>query len=155
MAQKKLTLDKAGLQDFIDNQIAPFQDSLDKIANTDTDSGVSINTLTGNGVLSDKDPQIFKTQHPLSIGLLATDSASGGDKLVEKVNGVCESITNVYTLQTKLFRDLHTNLNTTIKKLMDGQHDNLVKIDGKIFLDSLGTVPGDFQGSGSGSGNQT
>jgi hypothetical protein len=47
-----------------------------------------------------------------------------------------------------LFKDLHLNLDRTITKLMDGQHENLVKIDGKLFLDSLGTVPSDFQGKG-------
>jgi hypothetical protein len=149
MAEKStLKLDKAGLQDFVDHQIAPFQTSLDKIANTDTEEGVSINSLTGEGVTSDTEKPIFSAQHPLSIGLLAADSASGGDKLVKAINGVAESIASVYTLQTKLFRDLHTNLNNTITKLMDGQHDTLVKIDGKIFLDGLGTVPGDFQNTG-------
>jgi hypothetical protein len=149
MADKsKLTLDKAGLQDFVDHQIVPFQNSLDKIANTDTEEGVSVNSLTGEGVISDSEKPIFGAQHPLSIGLLATDSASGGDKIVESINGVAKSIASVYTLQTKLFRDLHTNLNNTITKLMNGQHDTLVKIDGKIFLDGLGTVPGDFQNGG-------
>jgi hypothetical protein len=149
MADKKLALDKNGLQDFVDHQIAPFQDSLDKIANTDTDAGVSISTLTDGGHESDspKD-EIFNKQRPLSIGKLAADSDSGGDKLVKQISDVCDSITEVYTKQTALFRDLHDNLNTTIKKLMDGQHDTLVKIDGKIFLDGLGTLPGDFQDTG-------
>jgi hypothetical protein len=145
---KKLALDKTGLQDFIDNQIQPFQNALDKVANVDTDDGVTIGALTGDN--GSDDTGIFSAQKPLSIGLLASDKQYGGDKLVEHINSVCKSVTGVYTQQTKLFRDLHTNLNTTIKKLMDGQHDTLVKIDGKIFLDSLGTVPGDFSSTGSG-----
>ncbi|MFB9831106.1 type VII secretion system-associated protein [Actinoallomurus acaciae] len=149
MADKKLALDKNGLQDFVDHQIAPFQDSLDKIANTDTEAGVAIGSITGDGYESDTEKGIFKAQRPLSIGKLATDSGSGGDKLVKKVSDVCDSITDVYTKQINLFRDLHDNLDTTIKKLMDGQHDTLVKIDGKIFLDGLGTLPGDFQDTGS------
>lgn len=153
MTDKKLALDKNGLQDFVDHQIAPFQDSLDKIANTDTGAGVAIGSLTGDGYESDGEKPIFKKQRPLSIGLLATDTDSGGDKLVKAINDVAGSITDVYTKQIKLFGDLHTNLDNTIKKLMDGQHDTLVKIDGKIFLDSLGTVPGDFQGSGSSGGS--
>jgi hypothetical protein len=148
MADKKLALDKNGLQDFVDNQIVPFKGSLDKIANTDTDDGVTMNSLTGDGITSDTEKPIFTAQHPLSIGLLATDSAYGGDKLVDSITGVAKSIGDVYTKQIKLFGDLHTNLNNTITKLMDGQHDSLVKIDGKIFLDGLGTVPGDFQGTG-------
>lgn len=149
MADKKLALDKNGLQDFVDHQVAPFQDSLDKIANTDTEVGVAIGSITGDGYESDTEKGIFKedSQRPLSIGKLATDSKSGVE-LVKKIGDVCDSITEVYTKQTNLFRDLHDNLNTTIKKLMDGQHDTLVKIDGKIFLDGLGTLPGDFQDTG-------
>jgi hypothetical protein len=148
MADKKLALDKNGLQDFVDHQIVPFKASIDKVANTDTDDGVTMNSLTGDGVTPDSEKPIFTAQHPLSIGLLATDKASGGDKLVESITGVAKSVADVYTKQIKLFGDLHTNLENTIKKLMDGQHDTLVKIDGKIFLDSMGTVPGDFQGTG-------
>jgi hypothetical protein len=148
MTDKKLALDKNGLQDFVDHQVGPFKGSLDKIANTDTDDGVTMNSLTGDGVTPDSEKPIFTTQHPLSIGLLATDKASGGDKLVESITGVAKSVADVYTKQIKLFGDLQTNLNNTIKKLMDGQHDTLVKIDGKIFLDGLGTLPGDFQSTG-------
>jgi hypothetical protein len=151
MADKKLALDKNGLQDFVDNQVAPFQDSLRKIANTATEAGVAIGSITGEGYESDTEREIFKTQQPLSIGNLATDSNSGGDNLVKTITAVATSITDVYTKQTTLFRDLHDNLNTTIKKLMDGQHDTLQKIDGKIFLDALGTLPGDFQDTSSSS----
>lgn len=152
MADKKLALDKKGLQDFVDHQIVPFKDSLDKIANTDGDEGVTMATLTGDGIIPDDQKPIFSKQKPLAIGLLATDGEHGGDKLVKSITDVATSINDIYTAQIKLFGDLHTYLGNTITKLMDGQHDNLTKIDGKIFLDGLGTVPGDFQGSGSGSG---
>lgn len=151
MAEKHppLSLDKAGLRDFIDHQLVPFKDSIDKIANVDTEEGVTMDSLTGEGKTSESDKQIFTFQRPLSIGHLATDSTyTGGDALIGKINDVAKSISDVYVKQLKLFGDLHTNLDRTLQKLMDNQHDTLVKIDGKAFLDGLGTVPGDFQGSG-------
>ncbi|GLY80321.1 type VII secretion system-associated protein [Actinoallomurus iriomotensis] len=150
MADKpKLTLDKAGLKSFVDDQIVPFSDSLDKIANQDSDEGVTMDSLLGKGKITEGEPEIFKIQHPLSIGQMATDDTrTHGKAVVAAITDTAQSISDVYVKQIKLFKDLHTNLNTTISKLMDGQHDNLVKIDGKIFLDGLGTVPGDFQGTG-------
>jgi hypothetical protein len=152
MKQKKTGLDKKGLHDFIDQQIVPFQKSLDSIANTDTEDGVTMNGLLGEGPTPDGGYEIFNHQRPLSIGRLATDTTYGGDKLVGSINEVATSIADVYTNQIKLFGDLHTNLENTIKKLLKGQHNTLEKIDGKIFLDSLGTLPGDFQGTGTGTG---
>lgn len=151
MADKKLSMDKAGLQDFVDHQIVPFQDSLDTISTKDTDNGVTMDRLLGKGVIPNDEKGIFKAQHPLSLGYGNDSAKIGGDAFGGKIKDVAGSVSDVYTKQIKLFKDLHTNLNNTIKKLMDGQHDTLVKIDGKIFLDSLGTIPGDFQGTGSGS----
>jgi hypothetical protein len=148
-----LKLDKVGLQGFIDNQLAPFEKGLKHVANDDDEYGVTMDTLLGTGHINNNDRQIFqkKEQRPLSIGQLATSGDWGGDVLVGKINDSATSISEVFVKQVKLFGDLHTNLNNTITKLMTGQHDSLEKIDGKIFLDGLGTVPGDFQGPSSGS----
>jgi hypothetical protein len=144
-----LKMDKAGLQAFVDNQIAPFETSLKHVANEDDEYGVTMDSLVGKGHISDTDKPIFHKQPPLSIGQLATDKDWGGDVLVGKINDLADSVSQVFLTQVKLFGDLHTNLNNTITKLMTGQHDSLEKIDGKTFLDGLGTLPGDFQGSGS------
>jgi hypothetical protein len=146
-----LKMDKAGLQAFVDNQIAPFEKSLKHVANEDDEQGVTMDSILGNGHIDSTDKPIFHKQRPLSIGQLAADKDWGGDILVGKINDLADSVSQVFVKQVKLFGDLHTNLNNTITKLMTGQHDSLEKIDGKIFLDGLGTVPGDFQGSGSSS----
>jgi hypothetical protein len=153
MADKKLAMDKVGLQDFVDNQIVPFKDSLVTVSTKDAPSGVTMKSLTGDGNQPPDEKEIFKKQPPISLGYIDDSDSTGGKNLIGKINDVAKSISGVYTDQIKLFNDLHTNLDNTIKKLMDGQHDSLVKIDGKIFFDSLGTVPSDFQGSGSGSGS--
>jgi len=145
----KLALDKAGLRNFVDNQIVPFGKSLDKIAHEDTAEGVTVNSVVGRGGADPNGDDIFKTQRPLSIGLLASEETrTNGKGICDKVTKVGESVSDIFVSQSKLFKDLHLNLDRTITKLMDGQHENLVKIDGKLFLDSLGTVPNDFQGKG-------
>jgi hypothetical protein len=146
-----LKLDKAGLQGFVDNQLSPFEKDLKHVANDDDESGVTMDTLLGTGHISSTDRPIYQKQRPLSIGQLATSKDWGGDVLVSKINESAQSISDVFVKQVKLFGDLHTNLNNTITKLMTGQHDSLEKIDGKIFLDGLGTVPGDFSGPNSNS----
>ena len=147
-----LKMDKAGLQNFVDTQITPFETSLKHISEDDDEHGVTMNSLQGKGKIKTTDKPIFHKQPPLSIGQLRTDKDWGGDVLIGKINDLADSVSQVFVKQVKLFGDLHTNLNTTITKLMTGQHDSLEKIDGKLFLDSLGTVPGDFQGTGT---NQT
>lgn len=143
-----LKMDKAGLQAFVDNQITPFETSLKHVANDDDEHGVTMDSLLGKGHINTGDKPIFQKQRPLPIGQLATDKDWGGDVLVNGINDVADSVSQVFIKQIKLFGDLHTNLNNTITKLMTGQHDSLEKIDGKTFLDGLGTVPGDFQGTG-------
>jgi hypothetical protein len=145
----KLALDKAGLKNFVDNQIVPFGKSIDKVAHEDTEEGVTVNSIVGRGGTDPNGDDIFKTQHPLSIGGLRFEvDRTNGKGVCEQVTKVGESVSDIFISQTKLFKDLHLNLDRTITKLMDGQHENLVKIDGKLFLDSLGTVPNDFQGKG-------
>src|SRR4051794_31176190 len=146
--QPKLQLNKAGLQDFVDHQIAPFKESVKKVANDDAPEGVPINALLGKGKTPVGQESIYSIQKPITIGLMKTDTTfTHGDVLVAKINEAAESISGVYEQQIKLFGDLHDNLNKTIQKLMDGQHDSLEKIDGKNFLDGLGAVPSDFQGT--------
>lgn len=142
-----LKMDKAGLQSFVDTQITPFEAGLKHISKDDEEHGVTMKTLQGKGTIKATDKPIFHKQAPLSIGQLRTDKGWGGDELITNINGLADSISDVLDKQVKLFGDLHLNLNTTITKLMTGQHDSLEKIDGKLFLDSLGTVPGDFQGT--------
>jgi hypothetical protein len=146
-----LKLDKAGLQGFIDNQLAPFEKGLKHVADEDDEFGVTMDSLLGTGHINSGDRPIYQSQVPLPIGHLRSDKSSGGDILIGKITDSAKSVSDVFIKQVKLFGDLHTNLNNTITKLINGQHDSLEKIDGKIFLDGLGTVPGDFQGPSSSS----
>lgn len=150
---QKLALDKAGLQSFIDNQIVPFRDSLTKIATVDNDDGQTMDSLLGDAVVTDKENNLYGMEKPLAIGQMVKDDSVQGASLVKAITQVADSVNQVYQQQTKLFNDLHDNLQKTIDKLMDGQHDSLASIDGKTFLDGLGTVPSDFQNTGNGNNN--
>src|SRR3569833_1530197 len=151
MADKpKLVLAPGGLKNFIDTQIAPFQTSLDNIANKDIEKGVTMSTLRGNGTILESDLPIFNDQkgNILSVGNLHADTRTNGQNVIKVLTDMVDSILEVYTKQTKLFKDLHLNLDNTVTRLFDGQHESLQKIDGKVFLDGLGTLPGDFSGTG-------
>lgn len=156
MADKpKLKLDKAGLQGFIDHQVTDLQNFLDQVANKDDEeNGVAMSTLLDGK--SDSADGIFlkKEQRPLSIGILATEhSYVDCAAAVTKITESAQSIIDVYAKQTKLLTHLSANLSTTIDKLIDGQHETLMKIDGKNFLDDLGSVSADFQDTGGDSGD--
>jgi hypothetical protein len=153
-AAPKLKLDKAGLQDFLDHQVTPFQDSLRKIADDDPTAGPSMASITGTGTITPSENNTFGMEKPLSIGLMGSSGgfngsgdATTGAALNAKLTTVAKSVITVYTAQTKLFGDLHDNLGTTITTLFDAQHTNLSTIDGKTFLDDLGNLPDDFQPS--------
>jgi hypothetical protein len=150
----KLALDQAGLQTFIDTQIIPFRDSLTKIKTVDNDQGQTMRSLVGNGKIDDTNKDLYGLQKPLTLGQM-TKVVDGGDPvkggaLANALTNAANSIDKVYEQQVKLFNDLHENLQKTITKLMQGQTNSLTLIDGKAFLDNLGTVPSDFQATGSG-----
>jgi hypothetical protein len=146
--QPKLALDKTSLQNFIDHDLVNFNDALDKIAHkTDTQGTPPIDFLLGKGD-STADNEFYRLHAPLAIGAALIKGA--GAPIAAAITASAQSISDIYQQQIKLFNDLDKYLNTTITKLMDGQHDSLEKIDGKTFLDGLGTVPGDFQGTGGG-----
>ncbi|MCW2860647.1 MAG: hypothetical protein JWP48_2355 [Actinoallomurus sp.] len=150
----KLALDQAGLQNFIDTQILPFRDSLTKIKTVDNDQGQTMRSLVGNGKIDDTNKDLYGLQKPLTIGQM-TKVVDGGDPvkggaLANALTDAANSIDKVYEQQVKLFNDLHENLQKTITKLMQGQTNSLTLIDGKAFLDNLGTVPSDFQATGNG-----
>ncbi|MCO6008479.1 type VII secretion system-associated protein [Actinoallomurus purpureus] len=150
--KKKLALDKTSLQNFVNHDIANFKDTLDKVANkTDTEGTPPIDFLLGKGE-STPENDFYRVHAPLAIGGLAKDSGTGGKDIVDHITASAGSISDIYKKQIKLFTDLEKYLNATITKLMDGQHDSLTKIDGKAFLDGLGTVPSDFDSTG---GSQT
>ncbi|GAA0328605.1 type VII secretion system-associated protein [Actinoallomurus spadix] len=158
----KIVLDKAGLQSFIDHQIIPFSDALDKVANKVDEHGTpTMQGILGLAPIPDSEKHklyAYRSQVPLMLGQVASSNqdqnTTGGPNLAQAVTNAATSIDKVYTQQIKLFKDLHTYLAATIKNLMDAQHDSLTKIDGKAFLDALGLVPNDFSG-GTGTGTGT
>jgi hypothetical protein len=153
----KLALDQAGLQTFIDTQIIPFRDSLTKIKTVDNDQGQTMRSLIGDGKIDDTNKDLYGLQKPLTLGQMTKVADTGdpvkGGALSNALTNAANSIDKVYEQQVKLFNDLHENLQKTITKLMQGQNNSLTLIDGKAFLDNLGTVPSDFQATGDSNSN--
>jgi hypothetical protein len=147
----KLVLNKSGLQNFLTHEIEPFADSIEKVSTKYDDQGTAtIGALVDTGQIPDTEDKIYRKQKsPLGIGRmgLEDDGGTAGAGLISQIKVCGKSITDIYDQQGKLFKDFDKYLNRTITKLMDAQHDSLEKIDGKTFIDNLGTVPSDFGGS--------
>ncbi|MFF4522485.1 type VII secretion system-associated protein [Streptomyces bluensis] len=135
----KLTLDKAGLQSFLDDRVIPFTDQIRKIQLDDPVLGPAMGTLLGDADL-DYDSAEFDSYgsgRPLSIGMmLKTDYLHGkGADLNKAVGKSAEDLVAIFEEQQKLFGDIEENLKDTISTLFSTQGDNLINIEGQEFLD--------------------
>jgi hypothetical protein len=156
---KPLEMNKQGLQDFIDHAVTDFQNQLKKVQQYDPNLGPSITELLGDAPVTDENRYLFGVQsgNPLVIGQMAAqDGVNGsgdltsGYELNQQLITVINSIKEIYDQQTKLFEDLHTNLQDSVDTLLDAQHQNLTDIEGNKFLDALGNLPDDFMATESG-----
>ncbi|MFJ9562771.1 type VII secretion system-associated protein [Streptomyces fuscichromogenes] len=156
----KLSLDKDGLNNFIDHELVPLISQLANIQKDDDAFGPSMGTIVGKGVTSGQSTKYMGLAAPLAIGSMSASGGMGdgtgdltaGSELNAQIVKMAQSIVDVYTLQGKLLGDIKENLHSTVDALFDGQHGSLTDIDGQAFLDGLGVVPDDFQGSGSSGG---
>ncbi|MFI0513847.1 type VII secretion system-associated protein [Streptomyces sp. WSLK1-5] len=154
----KLSMNKDGLQAFLDDRVALFQDELRKIALDYPDVGVAVGTLLGETKYTT--PEQFDSyglSKPLRLGImLKADRLNGkGEKLNTAIAGTAEDLMTVYEEQTALFADIADNLKSTIEKLLAAQNDNLIKVDGQDFLDIFEDVTSDLSaGQGSGAGDE-
>jgi hypothetical protein len=152
----KLSMDKAGLQAFLDDRVELFQDELRKIALDDPSLGQAVGTLLGETKYTT--PEQFDSyglSKPLRLGImLKEDRLNGkGEELNTAIAKTAEDLMTVYEEQTTLFADIVDNLKTTIEKLLAAQDDNLTKVDGQDFLDIFEDVVSDLSG-GQGSGGE-
>ncbi|MFF7391178.1 type VII secretion system-associated protein [Streptomyces scabiei] len=153
----KLSMNKAGLQAFLDDRVAVFQDELRKIRLDDPSSGPAVGTLLGETKYTT--PEQFDSyglSKPLRLGImLKADRLNGkGEELNTAVAATAEDLMTVYEEQTTLFAHIAENLKTTIEKLLTAQNDNLIKVDGQDFLDIFEDVTTDLSG-GQGSGGES
>ncbi|MEU8824664.1 type VII secretion system-associated protein [Streptomyces sp. NPDC048636] len=151
---KKLSMDKAGLQSFLDDRVLPFKDEVRKIGEDDPSTGPSMATLIGDADITDKGFDSYDTGKPLGIGfMLQAENLGGkGEELNKAVGKTATDLTTLYEEQTKLFKDVEDNLRDTIDTLFKAQNDNLLSIDGQDFLDVFEDVDSDLSGGGAGGG---
>lgn len=150
----KLTLDKAGLQAFLDDRVVPFTEQIRKIQLDDPTLGPSMGTLLGESDL-DYDSAEFDSYgsgRPLSIGMmLKEDYLHGkGADLNKAVGKSAEDLVAIFEEQQKLFGDIEENLKDTISTLLSTQGDNLTSIEGQELLDIFEDVDGSMAAGGTG-----
>ncbi|MFE0425046.1 type VII secretion system-associated protein [Streptomyces sp. NPDC058953] len=149
----KLSMDKAGLQAFLRDRVEPFQEDLRKIALDDPTFGPSMGKLIGDTDYSGKhDFATYGSSRPLMIGLMLKEEHLHGKGLAlnQAIGKSADRLTEIYEEQTGLFKDLATNLESSIETLFGTQANNLTGIDGQDFLDVFEDVESRLNGDQSG-----
>ncbi|MGY0064652.1 type VII secretion system-associated protein [Streptomyces sp. LZ34] len=151
----KLTMDKAGLQSFLDNRVLPFKDELRKITEDDPTFGPSMGALIGSEDISLDEFDSYQAGKPLALGWMLQQGEVDGQvaKLNKSLATMAENIVEIYEEQAKLFGDIEDNLGTTLETLFATQGGNLISIDGQEFLDIFEDVDDDLGGGSSGGGD--
>ncbi|MEU3599340.1 type VII secretion system-associated protein [Streptomyces sp. NPDC006798] len=151
----RLSMDKAGLQAFQRDRVEPFQEELRKITVDDPTFGPSMGKLIGNTDFSGKrDFDSYGSSRPLAIGLMLKQEHLHGKGLAlnQAIGKAADRLTEIYEEQAGLFKDLSTNLETSIETLFGAQSGNLTGIDGQDFLDVFEDVEARLTGDQSGGG---
>ncbi|MEU5717332.1 type VII secretion system-associated protein [Streptomyces sp. NPDC020403] len=137
-----VNLNKAWLQNFLDNDVIPFLAAVKKIRE-DGDSPdkvlvPAIPNLQGGEDGANKAPGFFDGQKvPLAIGTMAGDKEgrTNGGYLIKSLNEMVDQLDEILKLQVELFEEIEDNLEDTIEEMFKTQDDNLEKIDGKKLVD--------------------
>ncbi|MEU8824791.1 type VII secretion system-associated protein [Streptomyces sp. NPDC048636] len=145
-----MTLDKAGLQTFLDSRVLPFRDQVHEIQLNDGGAAPSMKSLIGESDVSADSPS-FGLLRPLAMGCMADDGylEGHGASLQKAVQSTAESLVSIFEGQSELFGDIAENLRDTIHQLFNAQHDNLGSINGQKFLDIFDNVDEDLSSTSS------
>ncbi|MFG2945822.1 type VII secretion system-associated protein [Streptomyces adustus] len=152
-------LDGAGLQRFVDNDLADFIDALKAIRKDSTADSGGVRALRSivDGATT---PDTLQQNQALAIGLMDDDDSLHGKALSTAVTNAAKSVDGVLAHHVKLFDEIDRDLGQTIRTLLNTQGSSLHSIDAEKLLDVFSDVddgmsedPGDTTGSGSGSGS--
>lgn len=152
-----LTMDKAGLQAFLDNRVEPFADELRKITLDDPTLGPAMGTLIGDADIdSTQEFDSYAAQKPLAIGLMTNKDNlhSKGAALNEAIAKTAKELTVTFEEQTALFKDIVDNLEASLETLFTTQGNSLTEIDGQEFLDVFEDVEADMSGGQGGDSDE-
>lgn len=139
-----VNLNKAWLQDFLDNDVTPFLAAIKKMREDgyspygDPDLVPAIPNLQEPEDGPATAPGFFPGQNvPLAIGKMAGDDKgrTNGSYVIKSLSGMVDQLDEILTLQVALFEEIEANLEDTIAEMFKTQDDNLEKIDGKKFVD--------------------
>ncbi|MDX3850297.1 type VII secretion system-associated protein [Streptomyces sp. AK02-01A] len=146
-----VNLDKAWLENFLNQDIETFKEEIRKILGDGTlsDGGVvpALSNLLPEGDLGED--ALPGGALPLTIGGMVKDGATNGQHLSTAVVKMITDVTAILDDQKILFDSIDENLQTTLEKLFKAQGENLEKIDGQKFLDIFSDVD-DILGGNSG-----
>ncbi|MCQ9183299.1 type VII secretion system-associated protein [Streptomyces sp. IBSBF 2953] len=95
-------------------------------------------------------PETLNQNPVLAVGAMAGDDLVHGKALVEGLTKSAQALDDVLVAQQTLFKDIESNLQTTVDTLLRNQSDSLAAVDGEKLLDVFADVDNDL-GHGSSS----
>ncbi|MEU6227592.1 type VII secretion system-associated protein [Streptomyces sp. NPDC047042] len=135
-----VNLNKAWLQNFLDNDVIPFRDEIRKLGldgvspvdGVDVPAVVDLVAAGGKTAVGFRDGQV----KPLAIGSMAADGKgrTNGGNIAGKLNELIEQLTSILAFQGELFDEIEDDLKETLEKMFKTQDESLDKIDGKKFV---------------------
>ncbi|MEU3185083.1 type VII secretion system-associated protein [Streptomyces sp. NPDC006923] len=145
-----VNLDKAWLENFLNQDIETFKEEIRKILGDGTlsDGAVvpALSNLLPEGDLGED--ALPGAALPLTIGGMVKDASTNGQHLSTAVVKMITDVTAILDDQKILFDSIDENLQTTLEKLFKTQGENLEKIDGEKFLDIFSDVDEILGGNG-------
>lgn len=147
--EPKLEFDKAGIRQFIEEEIKPFLAEVDKMTRGDS-FAPSLAQIVGKD--NPDNPDWFGLRTPLAIGFMATGEKSFTTGLPDEVNTSALSVVTVLETQYELFDEIVKCAEEMVDKYLKAENDTLVKIDGEDVIEEFWGVDQILSQGGTGGG---
>ncbi|GGZ00863.1 type VII secretion system-associated protein [Streptomyces poonensis] len=144
-----VNLDKAWLENFLNDDVKDFLSALEKIMADGTVGGEEIPALYNLLPEGQHGPGVLPgAKLPLTIGGMETDTETNGQHLTTAVKELITAIHTILENQKLLFESIEDGLADSIDELFKTQGENLEKIDGEKLVDIFSEVDEYLSGTG-------
>ncbi|MFI1398189.1 type VII secretion system-associated protein [Streptomyces sp. NPDC020681] len=151
----KITIDKNGIQAFIEERVKVFATALDHIMKDDEKFGPTLETVLGTNDYTETGKENYNLKKPLAIGFMEDPQYLNGrgSEIQQGLRESAESIIALYKQHIDLIAEIEEALTATIKEFLTTQGSNLTKVGGREFLEGVEDVidalePSSTEGSG-------
>ncbi|GGR86083.1 hypothetical protein GCM10010269_26560 [Streptomyces humidus] len=137
-------LDAKELKRFIE-EVAEFSKALKVIRADAPKSGTTLSVPSLSSLVEGRTTAETLNQNPvLAIGTMSGDELTHGKALVEGLTKAAQAVDKVLTAQQTLFKDIESNLQTTVDTLLRDQAASLAAVEGEKLLDVFSDIEADL-----------